>query len=166
MILDRCRYYYDWLSDNSIRLPCGNVHVKIEVGHLLSWILSVIRQERANLKTEVTRRQSTPSFPKNDISYPLICTCTCAYQWVRNVRFSENWACFVFLKHLGFTFALLPSYRRFLFLSCCNRLLKRAEVSVYKCFEKSYRQRLNQGPKKHLRWIALQILHLRSLQGL
>ena len=24
---------------------------------------------------------------------------TCAYQWVKNVRFSENLACFVFLKH-------------------------------------------------------------------
>ena len=35
-------------------------------------------------------------FPKTNISYPLIRTC--AYQGVRNVRFSENLACFVFLK--------------------------------------------------------------------
>ena len=34
--------------------------------------------KRANLKTEVTRIQSTPNFPKNE-------------------RFSENLACFVFL---------------------------------------------------------------------
>ena len=38
-------------------------------------------------------------FRKTNISYPLICTRTCAYQGVRNVRFLENLACFVFLKH-------------------------------------------------------------------
>ena len=36
-------------------------------------------------------------FRKTNISYPLIRTC--AYQGVRNVRFSENLTCFVFLKH-------------------------------------------------------------------
>ena len=36
---------------------------------------------------------------KINISYPLIRTFTCAYQGVRNVRFSENLSCFVFLKH-------------------------------------------------------------------
>ena len=39
-------------------------------------------------------------FRKTNISYPLIRTRTCVYQGVRNVRFSENLACFVFLKHL------------------------------------------------------------------
>ena len=34
---------------------------------------------------------------KTNISYPLIRTHTCAYQGVRNVRFSENLVCFVFL---------------------------------------------------------------------
>ena len=29
----------------------------------------------------------------------MVCVCTCAYQKVRNVRLSENLACFVFLKH-------------------------------------------------------------------
>ena len=38
-------------------------------------------------------------FRKTNISYPLIRTRTCVYQGVRNVRFSENLACFVFLKH-------------------------------------------------------------------
>ena len=38
-------------------------------------------------------------FRKTNISYPLIRTRTCAYQGVRNVRFSKNLACFVFLKH-------------------------------------------------------------------
>ena len=37
-------------------------------------------------------------FRKTDISYPLIRSCTCAYQGVRNVRFSENLTCFAFLK--------------------------------------------------------------------
>ena len=36
---------------------------------------------------------------KTNISYPLIRTCTCAYQGVRNVYFSEILACFAFLKH-------------------------------------------------------------------
>ena len=30
------------------------------------------------------------NFRKTNISYPLISTCTCAYQWVRNVSFLEN----------------------------------------------------------------------------
>ena len=38
-------------------------------------------------------------FRKMNISYPLIRTRMCAYQGVRNVRFSENLASFVFLKH-------------------------------------------------------------------
>ena len=38
-------------------------------------------------------------FRKTNISYPLIRTRTCAYQGVRNVRFSENLACVVFLKY-------------------------------------------------------------------
>ena len=37
-------------------------------------------------------------FRKANSSYPLIRTRTCTYQGV-NVRFSENLACFVFLKH-------------------------------------------------------------------
>ena len=40
--------------------------------------------KRANLKTGVLRKQSTPNFDTLG---------------VRNVRFSENLACFVFLKH-------------------------------------------------------------------
>ena len=53
--------------------------------------------------------KSTPNFPKNEHFLPLIRTRTCAYQrvrnvWcayqgVRNVCFSENLACFVFMKH-------------------------------------------------------------------
>ena len=38
-------------------------------------------------------------FRKTNICCPLIHTCTCAYQMVRHVSFSENLICFVFLKH-------------------------------------------------------------------
>ena len=38
-------------------------------------------------------------FRKTNVSYPLTRTRTCAYYGVRNVRFSENLPCFVFLKH-------------------------------------------------------------------
>ena len=38
-------------------------------------------------------------FRKTNIFYPLICTRTCTYQGVKNVRFSENFTCFLFLKH-------------------------------------------------------------------
>ena len=55
---------------------------------------SVIRQ-RANLKTGVIRKQSTPNFPKN--RYFLTFLTPYAYQGLRNVRFSEFLACFVFL---------------------------------------------------------------------
>ena len=67
--------------------------------------LSVI-DRRANLKTGVSRKQGTPNFPKNEHFLPAdTCTRTFAYQALRNVRFSENLACFVFLKHL---FWVLP----------------------------------------------------------
>ena len=36
---------------------------------------------------------------KTSISYPLIHTRMCVYKEVRNVRFSENFTYFVFLKH-------------------------------------------------------------------
>ena len=39
-------------------------------------------------------------FRKTNISYSLIHILTCVYQGIRNVRVSENLACFVFLKHL------------------------------------------------------------------
>ena len=47
-------------------------------------------------------KQSTLNFSKN----------TCAYQWVRNVRFSENLACSGFLETPVLRFALLSYYRR------------------------------------------------------
>ena len=49
---------------------------------------------------------------KTMISYPLIRTHTCAYQRVRNVRFSENLVCFE-TGAFVLRFALLPYYQRF-----------------------------------------------------
>ena len=56
----------------------------------------------SNLKTTVTRRQSTSSFPKNEHFLPSDMqtherNVRCAYQRVRNFRFSENLAGFVCL---------------------------------------------------------------------
>ena len=51
-----------------------------------------------NLKTGVSRKQSTPTFPKNEHFLPPDRQCTCARQRLRNVCFSGNLACFVFLK--------------------------------------------------------------------
>ena len=51
------------------------------------------------LKQVFQENKALQIFRKTNISYPLIRTRTCAYQGVRNVRFSENLACFVFLKH-------------------------------------------------------------------
>ena len=41
---------------------------------------------------EIIHLVRTQNFPKTSISYPLIRTHTCAYQGVRNVSFSENFA--------------------------------------------------------------------------
>ena len=47
----------------------------------------------------VSRKKARQIFGKTNISYLAKRTRTCAYQGVRNVRFSENFACFYFLKH-------------------------------------------------------------------
>ena len=59
------------------------------------------------LKQVFQENKARQIFQKNNISYPLIR----AYQGKRNVRFSENLACFVFSKHV-LRFTLLPYYRR------------------------------------------------------
>ena len=53
-------------------------------------------------------------FRKTNNSYPLIRTLACTYQGIRNVRFSENLMCFVFLVTPVLRFALLSFYLRFL----------------------------------------------------
>ena len=52
-------------------------------------------------KRVLHRNKACQIFWKTITSYPppLICTYTCAYQGVRNIHFSGNFVCFVFLKH-------------------------------------------------------------------
>ena len=61
---------------------------KIVVNKEKGWISKRVFQEN----------KSSQIFRKTNFSYPLKRTCPCAFQVVRNVRFSENLACFV-LKH-------------------------------------------------------------------
>ena len=46
-------------------------------------------------KRVLQEHKSSQIFRKTEIFTPLICTYKCAYQGVRNVRFSENLASFV-----------------------------------------------------------------------
>ena len=61
-------------------------------------------------------------FRKTNISYPLIRTRTCAYQGVRNVRFSENLACFVFFETPVLRFALSLYYWLYVMLMITNSI--------------------------------------------
>ena len=86
----------------------------------------VIRQ-KANLKMEVTRKQSTLNFPKKrTISYPLIRTCTSAYQTVRNVCFSDNFSCFTFL--------LSPFWDSFCFITDDVKHIKSFKTQRSSCY--------------------------------
>ena len=71
----------------------------------LTWV------KRANLKTYVTRKQSTPNFLEKTISYPMIRKRICAYQGVKMFAFRKIWIAF-FSRYLRFairSFALLPT---------------------------------------------------------
>ena len=104
------QYYYKLREGQQLNWNCGKYQLKIILFGDLNLIMNV-NHIRANLKTGASRKQSTPNFPENKHSYPLKCTHTCAYQWVRNIRLSENLTCFVFLGHPFWDspFALLPS---------------------------------------------------------
>ena len=80
-------------------LANGSIKTKIKQRIWTYVNSSVVRQkgESQNMFQENKARQI---FRKTNIFYHLICTCTCAYQVVKNVRFSENLTFFVFLKHL------------------------------------------------------------------
>ena len=61
-------------------------------------------------------------FRKTNISYPLIRIRTCSYQGVRNVRFSENLACFVFFETPVLRFALSLYYWLYVMLMITNSI--------------------------------------------
>ena len=92
----------------------GSIFPVISWGGWLNYGRSSVRQIKTNINGKVRgqnvcnkakgwiskwvfQEKAPQIFRKTNISYPL--TRTCAYQGVRNVCFSENLACFVFLKH-------------------------------------------------------------------
>ena len=93
-------------------------------------ISSVIRQKGESQNGCFKKDKACQIFRKTNISYPLIRTC--AYQGVRNVRFSENLACFVFFETPVLRFALLPYYRRYDSHSQWNSYSKKF---ILKCFQ-------------------------------
>ena len=88
------------LKDFNCILSTGTISIDLQkVFDTIDHNTSVVSQkgESQNMFQENKARQI---FRKTNIFYHLICTCTCAYQVVKNVRFSENLTFFVFLKHL------------------------------------------------------------------
>ena len=66
---------------------------------LWKYFSSVIRQ-KGGFQNACFKETKQGNFSeKTNISYPLIRTRTCTYQWVKNVLFSENLDCLVSLKH-------------------------------------------------------------------
>ena len=81
---------YNYFNVSYLVLMCYNMSISHVVGN--------------KAKGRISRRvfqenKACQIFRKTNISYPLIRTRTCAYQGVRNIRFSENLACLIFLKH-------------------------------------------------------------------
>ena len=81
--------------------------------------------KRQKLNTDVSRKQNTPKKTGKKRTFltppppppphpppPLIRTRTCAYQWVRNIRFLGKFGMLCFPKRAVLRFALLPYYRR------------------------------------------------------
>ena len=96
-------WYTTILSEGS---PSSNWAISIiaELFYLEVIFWSLVRFVGNKAKGRISKRAFEENkvrqiFRKTDISYPLIRTRTCGYQGVRNVRFSENLACFVFFKH-------------------------------------------------------------------
>ena len=82
--------------------PIKNVHQ----------VSSVIRQKRANLKTGVSRKQSTPKFPKNKHFLPHTYVCVSGG---KKCLFFGNFGVLCFLETPVLRFALLPYSRRYVF---------------------------------------------------
>ena len=110
----------------------------------LTCMSSVIRQNGESQNGCFKKTKHT-KFPKNEHFLPLdaLHTCTCAYQGVRMVRFSENLACFVFLKPPFLRLILLSYYRR------CNTINGQNIVASIVHQERTRETRI---PKKLLLW--------------
>ena len=75
-------------------------------------ISSVIRQKSESQNRCLKKTKHVKFYEKTNISNPLICTRTCTYQGVRNVRFFRKFDVPCFLETPVLRFALLPYYRR------------------------------------------------------
>ena len=84
---DKCFTKYRKLKPNTKKIPSQNTS--------LYHITTVIRQKGESQKGCFNKKQSMPNFPKSEH----FLRTKYAYQRVRNARFPENLACFVFLKH-------------------------------------------------------------------
>ena len=65
-----------------------------------------------NLKKEVTRKQSSPNFPKIEHFLPSYTHTYVCVPGVRNIRFSENLVSFVFLLPPSWDSPFFPYYQR------------------------------------------------------
>ena len=97
------------------------------------------------LKRVLQENKACQMFRKTNIFYPLIRTHACVYHGVRNVRFSENLAWFVFLYHLfwyspffliadDITFSLEQLPTAASYLSFLGKLKKLLKCNVLKFF--------------------------------
>ena len=76
-----------------------NYFTRIQEPIFLTYYFVVNKAKGRISKWVFRENKARQIFWKTNISYPLIPIRKCAYQAVRNVRFSENLACLVFLKH-------------------------------------------------------------------
>ena len=123
---------------------------------IIDWFLYkwLIRKERVNSLVIRQKGESQNGFfkkiarqifRKTIISYPLIRTCTCAYQGVRNVCFSEN-ACFVFLKYpfWDLPFCLITEEFQFFLFSCIKYFI--TDLDRFDCPKKYWYLRYTPKP--------------------
>ena len=61
----------------------------------------------------------------------------CAYQGVKNVRFSENSTCLCFLETPVLRFALLPYYRRTMKCGKCNKSITQCNCLLMRSYDNS-----------------------------
>ena len=127
---------------------------------------SVIRQKDESQNGCFRKTKHVKFSEKRTFFYPMIRTCTCAYQGVKNVRFSENLTCFAFLKHpfwdspfcliideMFFKVGVLKS-----FLTFTWRLWNRWFPVMFAKFLRT------PFLKEHLRWPLLKVQNLSSFE--
>ena len=118
-------------SSSSFLLLVVTLHAKHNhpSQHLPAQSSTAIRQ-KGESQNGCFKKTKHAKFPEKQIFTPLIRTRTCAYNGARNVHFSENLACFVFLK-----FALLPYYRRAVSIVNCEYVIAGWDTKKHKaCF--------------------------------